>query len=117
MTTEEWTKEVMAVEVIGAIHRFREERPHTLHQLARETASGIVSHLRSGGIMLGKDISMTKQEEIKVCKDFCYKREVVGLVPSCRKGRFVELSCNSTLEPKLDCYEADRSLIEGDCGV
>ena len=44
-----------------------------------------------------------------LCKQFYWEREIVGLVPKCKKknfGGFMFLNCYGQSKPKLDCYES-----------
>lgn len=89
MTKQEWVEEVIAEEVIGAIQRFKKERPYALHQLATDTAKATVSRLHSQGVVI----------KVK-CLDCTWSQfaegEAAGMTP-CH-------SCNSTgyrIEPLI----------------
>ncbi len=49
-------------------------------------------------------ISYLTRPLVEFCGDFGYRQEVTGLTPYCKQGRFIGLSCNSTLKPKIECY-------------
>jgi len=53
-------------------------------------------------------------EQIECCADFGYRWEAVGLTPYCKKERFGGLSCNSTLEPKKECYRKGEGVEKSD---
>ena len=89
MTKQEWIKEEIAEGVVGAIIRFKEERPYAIHQIAGDTADGIIAQLHSHGAAVKVKCSYCEWSQFK-------DGESVGMTPCYR--------CNSTgyiIEPLI----------------
>jgi len=53
------------------------------------------------------EVSAIVGNVIECCTEFGYRWEIVGLVPYCKKERFMGISCLSTLKPKMECYRKE----------
>ena len=52
MTKQDWVKEIIAEEVVGAINRFKNEKPYALHDIALDAAVVTIRRLSDGGVVI-----------------------------------------------------------------
>ena len=61
MTKQEWVEEIIAEGIVGAINRFKEEKPYALHGIATDTARKTARRLSSElGVVIKVDRELPK---------------------------------------------------------